>query len=289
VHVALVLGVGGDDRGDDLGLVAVALGEQRAAAPVHQTGGQRLLLGQTALAPEVAPGDAARRVQLLLVLDREGEEVDVLLLLRADRGDQDDGVAVAHRDRTVGLLGELAGLENQLLLPDADALLEMHVTSSLLSGTDRCGVGGPGALTARNFQSLTAAADALGTPVGGSERKPETPLRVGTGDAGAPCSAGAVCQTAVATSGCQALDELAVPVVVLRLEVIEQPPTLADELQEPPPAVEVLLVRLEVLGEHVDALGEQRHLHLGRAGIGLVGAVLLDDGRLALAENCHVR
>src|SRR5437899_7516804 len=42
----------------------------------------------------------------------------------------------------------------------------------------------------------------------------------------------------------------------------------------------VLLVRLEVLGEVEDALGQERDLHLGRAGIALVGAELLDDGRL---------
>src|SRR5438105_2188895 len=40
----------------------------------------------------------------------------------------------------------------------------------------------------------------------------------------------------------------------------------------------VLLVDLQVRREHVDALGEERDLHLGRAGVGLVEAVLADRG-----------
>src|SRR2546430_15712023 len=41
----------------------------------------------------------------------------------------------------------------------------------------------------------------------------------------------------------------------------------------------VLCVDLQVLREVVDPLGEQRHLHLRRAGVGLVEAVLGDRGR----------
>src|SRR6516225_1173224 len=125
--------------------------------------------------------------------------------------------------------------------------------------------------------------------VGGSERKPETPLPGGDGRRrrSVPRRRRDV-ETALLLPDAQTFDELPVPRVVLGLEVVEQPATLTDELQKSPAAVEVLLVRLEVLGEHVDALGEQRHLHLGGTGVGLVGAVLLDDSRLALAEDCHV-
>src|SRR5512138_1457305 len=45
------------------------------------------------------------------------------------------------------------------------------------------------------------------------------------------------------------IDERLVPRRVARPEVVEEPPPLADELQEPAPAVVVLLVRLEVLRE----------------------------------------
>ena len=39
----------------------------------------------------------------------------------------------------------------------------------------------------------------------------------------------------------------------------------------------ILLVELEVLVEMVDALRQQRDLHLGRTGIALVPGILLDD------------
>src|SRR5207248_6004502 len=79
----------------------------------------------------------------------------------------------------------------------------------------------------------------------------------------------------------QTVDQLAVPGGILRLEVIEQPPALADELEQSAPRVVVLLVRLEVLGQVMDALGEQRDLHLRRAGVALVGAELLHYSRFA--------
>src|SRR5690606_37392725 len=59
-------------------------------------------------------------------------------------------------------------------------------------------------------------------------------------------------------------DDLAVPLDVVAAQVVEQAAALADELQETAARVVVLRVRLEVLREVGDALGEQRDLHLGR-------------------------
>src|SRR5678816_1385693 len=115
---------------------------------------------------------------------------------------------------------------------------------------------------ARNFQSLTAAADGL-SKVGGSERKPETPLR---GDGRLRRSVRhrrRDVEQLLLLPDAQSFNELPVPRVVLGLQIVEQTAPLADELEKAPAAVEVLLVRLEVLGEHVDALGEQRHLDFG--------------------------
>src|SRR4051794_7632909 len=71
-------------------------------------------------------------------------------------------------------------------------------------------------------------------------------------------------------------DECPIPLDVVASEVVEQPPTATDEHQQPTARVMVLLVDLQVLREVVDPLGEDRHLDLGRAGVGLVEAVLLD-------------
>src|SRR5205085_3739610 len=83
------------------------------------------------------------------------------------------------------------------------------------------------------------------------------------------------------------LDESAVAVEVLALEVVEQPPPLADEHQQAAPRVVVVLVLAEVLGEVVDAAREQRDLHLGRARIRVGLAELLDDFALLLGRQRH--
>src|SRR6476661_4787691 len=73
-------------------------------------------------------------------------------------------------------------------------------------------------------------------------------------------------------------DQCPVPLDVVAPEVIQQPPTLTHEHEQSTAAVMVLLVDLQVLREMVDAPREERHLHLRRAGVGLVEAVLGDRG-----------
>src|SRR2546423_1199905 len=69
-------------------------------------------------------------------------------------------------------------------------------------------------------------------------------------------------------------DQRPVPLDVVVFHVVEQPTAATDQHQQTPPAVMVLLVDLQVLGELVDAAGEQRHLHLGRTRVGVMKAVL---------------
>ncbi len=80
-------------------------------------------------------------------------------------------------------------------------------------------------------------------------------------------------------------DDLAVPFDVRALEVVEQPTTTADHLQQALPAVMILGVGTEVTGQVVDVIGENRDLDLRRPGIGVVRAVLLDCWGLL---KCHV-
>ena len=49
----------------------------------------------------------------------------------------------------------------------------------------------------------------------------------------------------------------------------------------------VLLVALEMLGEIGDALGEEGNLDFGRTGVAFLGAVFLEEFRLALSRNRH--
>ena len=103
-------------RGDDhLRLVAPAIGEQRADRAVDQARDQRLLLGRPAFALEVAAGNAAGGVILLLVVDGQRQEVDAFARrLGGDHGRQHVGLAVGGEDGAVGLAGYLAGLEGEL-------------------------------------------------------------------------------------------------------------------------------------------------------------------------------
>ena len=82
--VVQVVGVERQDRHDDLYLVAQALDERRAQRPVDEAAGEDRVLAGTALAAEERAGDAARGVHALLDVDRQREEVEVVLgLLRA--------------------------------------------------------------------------------------------------------------------------------------------------------------------------------------------------------------
>src|SRR5690606_40048747 len=74
-------------------------------------------------------------------------------------------------------------------------------------------------------------------------------------------------------------DEGPVPRRVLATQVVEETRALADHQQQAAPAVVVVLVGSKVLGEVVDALGEQGDLDLRGCGVALVGAVLGNDLR----------
>lgn len=68
----------------------------------------------------------------------------------------------------------------------------------------------------------------------------------------------------------EALDELLVAFLGLPPEVVEQLAALGNEAQEATAAGEVLLVASHVLGEVLDALGQQGDLEIGAAGVSLV-------------------
>ena len=67
---------------------------------------------------------------------------------------------------------------------------------------------------------------------------------------------------------------------VLLGQVVQKVAALTDHLQQAEAAVIVLVMDLQVLGELIDALGENGDLDLGRARVRLVGAVCLDYGSL---------
>src|SRR6187200_1762630 len=83
------------------------------------------------------------------------------------------------------------------------------------------------------------------------------------------------------------LDEGPIALEVLALQVVEEPPPAADELQQPAPRVVVLRVRPEVLRQLVDAAREHRDLDLGRTGVLGVRPVLRDQLLLGFLGEGH--
>ena len=82
-------------------------------------------------------------------------------------------------------------------------------------------------------------------------------------------------------------DQRLVARLVLLLQIVEEAATQGHHLQKAATGMVILHVALEVLGEIGDALGEDRHLDLRRAGIGRAGGIFLDQRLLAFGSNRH--
>lgn len=78
-------------------------------------------------------------------------------------------------------------------------------------------------------------------------------------------------------SDAELCDAGSVTLDVLVHEVIEQTAALTDHKKQAVAAVVILLVNLQMLGELIDALGQDGNLHLGRTGVGFMGAVGLNN------------
>src|SRR5262249_13672135 len=89
------------------------------------------------------------------------------------------------------------------------------------------------------------------------------------------------------TANTQLLDQRLVTRCVDTGEVVEKLATLGHKLEQSTPGMVVLDVGLEMLGEAVDALREDRHLHFRRTGIAGLGRVGLDDFGLAAGGYRH--
>ena len=75
----------------------------------------------------------------------------------------------------------------------------------------------------------------------------------------------------------QLLNDLAVTLDVLLRQVAEEVLSVAYHLLKTSLGMEILGVLLQMLGEVVDALGEDRDLHLGRAGVALIDLIGLNE------------
>ena len=70
---------------------------------------------------------------------------------------------------------------------------------------------------------------------------------------------------------------------IVKLEVVQQAATLADQHEKTAARAMVLLVRFEVIRQLANPLAKQRDLDFGAARIGGMRAVLVDEGFLLLS------
>ena len=113
--------VGRQRRADDLHLVREALRPERPDRAVDHARGENRLLGRSPLALEETAGDLPSGVHPFLDVHREREEVSAFARLRPPLGGREDHrVAGADDYRSVGLLGELPGLEAHVVSADGD-------------------------------------------------------------------------------------------------------------------------------------------------------------------------
>ena len=115
--VERVVLVGTEDRRDDLGLVAEAVGERRAQRPVGEAAGEDRVLARTTFATEERAGDLAGRVRPLLDVDRQREEVHAFThALGGVGGGEDLRPTDGRHDGAHRLGGKLARFEGECLV-----------------------------------------------------------------------------------------------------------------------------------------------------------------------------
>ena len=248
--VGLVLAVVGEDLRDHEDLVVEAFREQRADRAVDQAAGQRFLFGRAALALEEAARDAPGGREFFLVVDGQREEV----LARLDRlggGDraEHDGFAEGREHRAVGLTGnaarfELEGLSAPL---DFDSFRIEHFFSFIPRGRMPAG-------DSSGRRAGPRAVRGLDLPL-----RPSAELRM------APiCEAAPRGRRLRLLAKTELRDEIGVALRILAAEVIEQRAALVDHHQQAAARMVVLGVGLEMLGQRLDAAGQDRDLDFGR-------------------------
>ena len=124
-NVGIVLFVRRKHQRNHLGLIAEALGKQRANRPIDLAASQHFALARPAFALDKSAGNASAGISVLAVVHGQGEKIDAFAGIGGSyRGCQYYGIALAHQRGTGGLLGHPSGFKMQLL---AAGKLDGHV------------------------------------------------------------------------------------------------------------------------------------------------------------------
>src|ERR1700690_2735815 len=82
----------------------------------------------------------------------------------------------------------------------------------------------------------------------------------------------------------ESFDNLAVPIRVATIQIVQQPAPLVDHHDQPAPRSMIFGVGPEVGGQIVDALAQQRYLHFRRPRILRMYPELLDEFNLSFHQ-----
>ncbi len=104
-----------DQVDNDLSIIHIIVGKERANGTVHQTGDEYFVIGEFAFATEEVARNAAGRSEFFLVIHRKGEEgLTFAGLFFKNSGGKNHGIAYADNHGAVGLRGQLACFDGHL-------------------------------------------------------------------------------------------------------------------------------------------------------------------------------
>ena len=119
--VGVLLRIGREHHGDDLGFIQKPFGEQRADRPVDQPAGEDFFFRGTSLAFDKAARNLAGGVSVLAIVYRERKEAGIRLRLFGHAGaDQHYGIAGSDHDGAVRLFGHSTRFEGDLAASQID-------------------------------------------------------------------------------------------------------------------------------------------------------------------------
>ena len=113
--IGIVFRIGGQDKGDDLGLALEAFGEHGTDRPVNLAAGESFALAHAPFTLDKAAGNASAGIGVLAVVNRERKEVDALAGLGIGGGGGENNVFAESDDGSAaGLLGKFSGFDGEL-------------------------------------------------------------------------------------------------------------------------------------------------------------------------------
>ena len=126
-NIGIVLSIRAQQQGDNLSVVEITRGEERAERAIRHPRGERFLFRGTPFAFEIAAGKSPDRRRFLAIINRERKPILAFL----DFGGRDcarhhHGVAAGDDDGAVGEFRDFASLDGDLMGPDLGRDLVLH-------------------------------------------------------------------------------------------------------------------------------------------------------------------